>query len=360
MGKIIKKIVLTGGPSSGKSSSLETIREYLTDKGYLVYTISESATELMEKGFIPGKNGVTDKYFQEILLKHQIYKENLMETIAKSNNGDRDVIILCDRGILDSKAYINSKEFYELLNKLNLKELDLLNRYDLVIHLETGAKSKYYRTDNNPMRRESEDRAILKDDETFDAWKLHRNLKRIKCYDIFEEKQDAIISVCKNFLTNNYKKQYKYLVDKDRFIIYPSFYDDRVEIEQYYLDFCDNYEHRIRKIVKDNTINYIYTIQKKEKYGVSKIIYDNPIDSKLFDYLISTNRIINKINKKRYYIINNDIVLYLDVFDNGNIILESNDSNFDIKRFNVIKDVTDNNDYLNININDRKELVLKK
>ena len=360
MEKVIKKIVLTGGPSSGKSSSLDVISEYLNDKGYMVYIVNESATELMEKGFIPGKNGVSNEYFQEILIKHQIYKENLMEIIAKSNNSNRNAIILCDRGILDSKAYLNREEFYKLLNKLNLKEFDLLNRYDLVIHLETGAKGKHYRTDNNPMRRENEDGAIIKDDDTFDAWKFHRNLKRIKCYDIFDEKQDAIISVCKNFLTYNYKKQYKYLVDRENFIIYPSFYDNKVNIEQYYLDFSDNYEHRIRKIVYDDNVNYIYTIQKKENNGVSRIIYDNYIDSNLFYYLINTNRIINKVNKTRFYITNNDVVLYIDIFDNGNIILESNEDNFDTKRFFVTTDVTNNKDYLNININSSREKVLKK
>ena len=47
MGKVVKRIVLTGGPCAGKSSSLNLIQKYLINKGYLVYIVQESATELI-------------------------------------------------------------------------------------------------------------------------------------------------------------------------------------------------------------------------------------------------------------------------------------------------------------------------
>ena len=202
MGKVVKRIVLTGGPSAGKSSSLETIRDYFTNKGYIVYIVNESATELMISGVIPNKNNLSMIEFQDIVLRYQLYKENLIDSIADNSYDEKEAIIIYDRGLLDNKTFIKDTEFYNLLNKYSLNEFDLLNRYDLVIHLETGAKSKFYRTDNNNVRKESKEEAIEKDNQTFDAWKSHNNLVRIKCYDDFNEKQKEIIRVCNESLNS--------------------------------------------------------------------------------------------------------------------------------------------------------------
>ena len=211
MGNVVKRIVLTGGPSSGKSSSLNTIKDYFTSKGYLVYIVNESATELINSGLIPNKDSITDEIFQENILKYQLYKEDLIDSVAKSSSSKRNIIILYDRGTLDGKAYIDHCKFKDILGKLNTSELDLLNRYDLVIHLETGAKSQFYRTDNNSARMESKEEAIIKDNATYDAWKLHKNLKRIKCYDNFKDKQNEIIKICENSLNDEIINQFKIL-----------------------------------------------------------------------------------------------------------------------------------------------------
>ena len=82
-----------------------------------------------------------------------------------------------------------------ILKKYNYIENELLSRYDLIIYLETGAKSNYYRTDNNSCRRESVDLAIKLDNLIYKAWSNHNNLVKIKCYDNFYDKQNEIISV---------------------------------------------------------------------------------------------------------------------------------------------------------------------
>lgn len=53
MGKIVGKIVLTGGPCAGKTSALTKVEEELTEKGYKVFIVSESATELIRGGIKP-------------------------------------------------------------------------------------------------------------------------------------------------------------------------------------------------------------------------------------------------------------------------------------------------------------------
>ena len=102
MGKVVKRIVLTGGPSAGKSSSLETIRDYFTNKGYIVYIVNESATELMISGVIPNKNNLSMIEFQDIVLRYQLYKENLIDSIADNSYDEKEAIIIYDRGLLDN------------------------------------------------------------------------------------------------------------------------------------------------------------------------------------------------------------------------------------------------------------------
>ena len=51
--KTIKKIVITGGPCSGKSTMLNLIENTFTEKGYKVLIVSETATELIRGGISP-------------------------------------------------------------------------------------------------------------------------------------------------------------------------------------------------------------------------------------------------------------------------------------------------------------------
>ena len=72
MGKIVSKIVLTGGPCAGKTSALTKIEEELTEKGYKVFIVGESATELIKGGIKPfGNNSIDCLDFQRIILKYQ-------------------------------------------------------------------------------------------------------------------------------------------------------------------------------------------------------------------------------------------------------------------------------------------------
>jgi thymidylate kinase len=49
----IEKIVITGGPCAGKSTALSRIQKELTQLGYKVLFVSESATEFITNGLTP-------------------------------------------------------------------------------------------------------------------------------------------------------------------------------------------------------------------------------------------------------------------------------------------------------------------
>lgn len=46
----IYRIALTGGPCAGKSTSLSMMQSWLSDRGYKVYTLPETATLMMKAG----------------------------------------------------------------------------------------------------------------------------------------------------------------------------------------------------------------------------------------------------------------------------------------------------------------------
>lgn len=206
----IKRMVLTGGPCAGKSSSLELIREYLKNNGYIVFVVGESATEMINSGIkCFGDKCLAVVDFEEILLNYQLEKDRIVDSVVNNYYKDKDVVIIYDREIIDFKAYVSNEDFYNLLNKYNLSELDILNKFDLVIHLETAANGKDYTNLNNKARSETEKEAIDLDNKVYEAWKKHNNLIKIRCYDNFIDKQKEIIRICEENLIKKEVKKLK-------------------------------------------------------------------------------------------------------------------------------------------------------
>ena len=117
---------------------------------------------------------------------------------------DTKCIILSDRGILDSKAYLGQEEFTRLLDKNGLKEENLGHQYDMVIHMVTVASDvkNRYNTTTNTARFENPEEAIYVDLKTGEAWSKHRNLKVIEATEVIDEKIDNVINLIREFLEN--------------------------------------------------------------------------------------------------------------------------------------------------------------
>ena len=57
-------------------------------------------------------------------------------------------MILADRGLLDGSAYLSSSEFDRLTHYLKMSIMQMRDRYDAVIHLESAAidAQEFYET----------------------------------------------------------------------------------------------------------------------------------------------------------------------------------------------------------------------
>ena len=109
----ISKIVITGGPCAGKSTAMSWVQNAFIQMGYVVLFVPETATELITGGVAPWTCGTNAEY-QKCQLKLQIEKENIFEQAARTMNAEK-VLIVCDRGTLDNKAYMEPFEFAEAI-----------------------------------------------------------------------------------------------------------------------------------------------------------------------------------------------------------------------------------------------------
>ena len=171
----IFKFVLTGGPCAGKTTSLERLSTYLRDRGFLVYIVPEAATLLFTNGVsVQDLGDESFRFgFQWSILMTQIALEDSFERIARS--GKQKAVLLCDRGAMDGKAYMDKQAWDELLEARGLSEGSLReDRYHAVFHMVTAADgaASYYNLDN-PARSETAEAAVGLDVKTQQAWLGH-------------------------------------------------------------------------------------------------------------------------------------------------------------------------------------------
>lgn len=366
---MIKRIVLTGGPCAGKTTALSTIEETLTEKGYVVLIVKESATELMNGGI--KVNNIGRYNFQKLIMKHQLQKEAIFDEAAKFIPRNKNIVIIYDRGSIDSKAYIGQKKFDKLLNELNLNEINLIDKYDMVIHLVTAAdgKKEFYTLENNKERTETIEQAKVLDKKTIDAWAGHNNFKIIDNSTSFDEKINRTIDCINNLLGEKTSLRYqrKYLIDLEK-----SSFDFNIDnstkiniIQTYFGDL--NYEKRLRKRTLNGETTYFLTVQLPQVNTSKKVITNQKISQKEYEklYILSDNKY--EIDKTRYSFTNNKQYFKLDIFndiDNFAILeIDTKDEFEEIDipdNIKVIKEVSNDINYNNYNIAKNKKVKVKK
>ena len=199
--KQITKIVITGGPCAGKTTGMSWIQNAFTAMGYAVIFVPETATELISGGVAPWTlNSNLD--YQLCQMKLQIEKERIFEEAAKKIYNSDKILIVCDRGAIDNKAYMDDIEFKKALELLNFNETELRDNYDAVFHLVTAAKGaeKFYTLSNNKARTETIEEAAAMDDKLISAWTGHPHFRVIDNTKGFEEKMKHLISEISSFL----------------------------------------------------------------------------------------------------------------------------------------------------------------
>ncbi|MBQ7352171.1 MAG: AAA family ATPase [Clostridia bacterium] len=359
--KQVYKIVITGGPCAGKSTALSWIQEEYTKLGYCVLFIPETATEVITAG-LNKQNIPSDFEFQKIILTAQLNKEKLFESSIKNIESSDKILLVCDRGALDGKAYLDELNFNRLLRTLGKSEIELRDNYDAVFHLVTSAKGaeEFYTLDNNSARSENITEAILADDKTLSAWAGHPHLRVINNENDFSDKMKKLISEISGFLG----EPQPYEIERKFLIKYPNISSIKnptlkcVEIIQTYLHSQnENEEIRIRQRGADGNYTYTKTI-KKAISPIKRVEIEKRISKdEYLDLLMNSDTNKKQIRKTRYCMIHNDHYFEIDIYPfwNDKAIMEvellSEDEIVSFPdEIEIIKEVTNDNSYKNYNL----------
>ena len=353
----ISKIVITGGPCAGKSTAMSWVQNAFTQMGYTVLFVPETATELITGGVAPWTCGTNDDY-QKCQMKLQIEKEKVFEVAAKTMPVEK-VLIVCDRGALDNKAYMDPIEFNAVLSYMNTNEVELRDNYDAVFHLVTAAKGaeEFYTTANNTARTETVEEAAELDDKLISAWTGHPHFRVIDNTSDFEGKMRHLISEISAFLgePEPYEIERKYLIE------YPDIKwlesnpnCQKVEIIQTYLKSNENDEVRVRQRGFNGHYIYFKTIKRKvsdvKRVEIEKRLSQN----EYLTLLMEADTSKRQIRKTRYCLTFEGQYFEIDVYpfwnDKAITEIELSDENAEIvfpKQIKVIKEVTDDDSYKN-------------
>lgn len=169
--KSLPRIVLTGGPCSGKSAAIETLKK---DFGDTVHFVPEVATmAISQVGFNPSAgDAATRRNFQRLIARVQRSFEEASELQAL--NDKRKALIL-DRGIMDGAAYMNGglDEFEDVCETSADYEY---GQYDMVVFLDLPSRDIFEaQKTNTPARSEAWDEACRLSHRTREAWIRHSN-----------------------------------------------------------------------------------------------------------------------------------------------------------------------------------------
>lgn len=180
-----KKIALTGGPNSGKTTALSVLKETF---GPQVELVREAATMIFSGGFPRQDNSHPHIETAQRIIFHATQQ---LESLAEKTSEAQ--LIVCDRGTVDAAVYWPGgvEDFFQQMGT-TLEEQ--IARYDAVLHLSPPSNPAFYQSTH--VRTESLDQAFEIDRKILKIWEKHPNRLIVGGTEHFFEKAEVI----KNFV----------------------------------------------------------------------------------------------------------------------------------------------------------------
>ena len=274
---LIPVLAFTGGPCGGKTTGIPYVAEKLANAGWTPFIVPEAATLMITGGVKPGL--VSIEKLQACIMYAGFAIEEQFHFAAASLPEERKPVLLCDRGILDARAYMPPELFTELLRTYGLSLIKLREqRYHAVFHMRTAADGaeEFYTLANNPARREkSLDEARSLDEATHAAWRGHPHLVVVENRtDIgipisFEKKLHQLTQAVfqKLGIPEPLEIEKKFKVRPIHPLAHVA--AEVIEIEQFYLDPEEGYdERRFRSRSQHGAAIYLETKKRAVRPGV--------------------------------------------------------------------------------------------
>ena len=312
----VYKIVLTGGPCGGKTTAIRFAERELRARGVAVFCLEEMASKLMNAGKTPGSMG--SYAFHSLLFREQLAEERRMEALAAAAEEEK-AVILCDRGLLDNKAYVDAEEFRRYSSECGCRENKLLCSYDAVFHLVTAAKGaeEFYTTENNHARSENLQQARERDDAVLSVWVGTPHLRIIDNRGDFQEKLHRLLK--ETLAVVGIPKPME--IERKFLILHPDLNElekmqacRRVFITQTYFKTPQEGKFRVRQRGEGEEAVYIKTVKRKIN-EMKRIEIEEYITREVYQQYISQKEYsLGTISKNRYCIADQSTYYELDVF----------------------------------------------
>lgn len=351
----ISKVVITGGPSGGKTTAMSWIQNAFSKLGYTVLFVPETATEFITGGVAPWTCG-TNLEYQKVQMRLQLEKERLFEQAARTMKADK-LLIVCDRGAIDNKVYMTEAEFQAVLADIGATEQELLLRYDAVFHLVTAAKglAQFYTTENNKARYESAEQAADVDDRLIAAWSGHPSLHIIDNATDFNAKLRRLIAEMRAFLGEPQPREIK----RKFLIAYPDIKWleslpelRKMEIVQTDIISREDVALRVHRRAEADSVVYFKTYDQPLNETERVEVEERLSKREYHDLLREADPNKKPVRKTRYRLNHEGQYFEIDLYPmwNDKAILETELSEEDTPihfpgRIGVIREVTDDENY---------------
>jgi CYTH domain-containing protein len=251
------------------------------------------------------------------LFEEQYKKEQ--ELFRKASDSDFETtVIICDRGLLDNRAYVSKQDFDRYSSKFGLNENKIRCSYDGVFHLVTAADGaeEFYNFEN-AARTESPEQARALDTELLSVWTGAPHLRIIDNSTGFAEKLDRLLSEVKAVIgiPKPLEIERKFLIEYPDLDMLNAIKTCRkVPITQAYLETPGEGKFRIRKRGEGREAVYIKTVKQKIN-ELTRIETEDYISEKeYYDYLDQNKYVRGVISKDRYCIALNSTYYELDIY----------------------------------------------
>lgn len=324
------RIVLTGGPGAGKTTSLAHIQDRLENLGFKVFIVPEAATLLLNGGFrIIRDNFREHIHFQVSLLTMQVTNEDLFFKAAErfAAREGKSCVVICDRGVLDAKGFMTETEWDAVLDATGSTTSQLRDkRYDAVIHLESAAVSapQFYTRANNAARQEDVGEAALFDARVQSAWIGAPRFRIIRSRENFADKMKELDNVITQIVgvPLSVETERRFLVKEVKSI--PVQFQRFHVVQDYLVSNSENTE-RVRRRSQDGVHTYTHTVKHPRVNGQC-IEEERKIDALEYDTLLARkDPARNTIDKHRTCFLHEGKYFELDEYnkpDHNLVILE--------------------------------------
>lgn len=338
----IFKFCLTGGPCAGKSTAKVMVKKRFQDQ-FCVFFLPEMAETTFNAGvkIVPSEfTEETQVVFQSGIMRMQMQLEDFFERLGAIQQ--RDVIIICDRGVVDNLAYC-TKEVKNAVLRENAWTMEDIrdNRYDAVIHLVTAADGaeEFYTLANNKARSETPEVARMLDKKTQAVWSGYPNFTVISNtkVDNFKHKLEEVYKVILRTIYEDYEppKLFNYLIEKE--------FSPKLLPEEFQLEF---HLEETRYLLPEKTESDIWIkkrINPSSKLDTFSLVRWRKVDS---GQEIEDARLINKRHYSTYLtmidksreIESKEVITF--TFDNHLVKIETQEVN-GVKQSKIISDHSD-------------------